>query len=397
MSNGDHWLNRERLTVYPRIILLMFIVITIGIIWRSNLVTPDGKPIITDFGIFYSASQIALTGHAAESYDESNLLAKEKVIEGDAEGYYWFYPPTFYLVILPLGLLPFFLSYFLFMLTTFGCYVMVLRRIIWNGDAMWCLAAFSGVWMEVRCGQNGFLTAALAGAALLNLERRPILAGIFIGMLSIKPHLALMFPIALIAIGAWRTFCTAAAVSLIFMTASVAILGFDTFTGYLQNLTIARDLIEYQAGPGYWDGMPTMFAFFRLLGVSVMTAYVAHYLVALGAIAAVWKVWRLCPSLPLRGSVLTTATFLVSPYFGLQDLIWLALPIAWITKLGLQDGWLRGEREILVMAWFLPLLLYLIAKYTYIQIGPWVLLALLWVILRRAGIINRWGIKINPS
>jgi len=54
------------------------------------------------------------------------------------------------------------------------------------------------------------LTAALAGAALLSLERRPILAGVFIGLLAIKPHLALLFPVALIAIGAWRTLLAAA-------------------------------------------------------------------------------------------------------------------------------------------------------------------------------------------
>ena len=79
-----------------------------------------------------------------------------------------------------------------------------------------------------------------------------------------------------------------------------------------------------------------------------------------------------------------TATFLVSPYLFDYDLAWLAFPIAWLALGGLRDGWLRGDREVLVAAWLLPLLMLPIVKAVPIQIGPWVLGALLLVIMRRA-------------
>lgn len=390
-GKSEYWLNRRRLRFYSRILMMLFILLFIGLVRYSNLVEPNGYTFNNDTTVFWGASYLALAGRAVDAYNItilSEVIRHATEIRGFAWSSWhfgWCYPPTFHLIILPLALLPYFPAYLAFMLSTLSCYVLVLWRIIRDKDSLWLLAGFPALWSNFLSGQNGFLTAALAGAALLNLERRPVLAGVFIGLLSIKPHLGLLFPLALIAIGAWRTFFTAAITMSIFMWVSTAILGADTFAAWLHSLGLARQIME---GPYYWASFPTMFSFLRLLGVPVMVAYMGHALVALGAITAMWKVWRHCPSWPLRGSALITATFLTSPYLLIYDLTWLALPIAWLVKLGLQDGWLRGEREVLVLAWLLSLLSFLIAKTTNIQIGPWVLLALLWVVLRRSGTMS---------
>ncbi len=49
-------------------------------------------------------------------------------------------------------------------------------------------------------GQSGFLTAAFLGGALLFLERRPVVAGVFIGGLTYKPQFGILLPVALIAV-----------------------------------------------------------------------------------------------------------------------------------------------------------------------------------------------------
>jgi len=41
------------------------------------------------------------------------------------------------------------------------------------------------------------------GASLLLLERRPVLAGCFIGLLSFKPQCGLLLPVALLASSQW--------------------------------------------------------------------------------------------------------------------------------------------------------------------------------------------------
>jgi hypothetical protein len=67
------------------------------------------------------------------------------------------------------------------------------------------------------------------------------------------------------------------------------------------------------------------------------------------------------------------------------DLAALAFPIAWLALAGWRKGWLRGEREALIAAWLLPLLLSPVASHLHLRLGPWVLCGLLWAVVRRAG------------
>ena len=90
-----------------------------------------------------------------------------------------------------------------------------------------------------------------------------------------------------------------------------------------------------------------------------------------------------------------TATFLISPYVFDYDLVWLAFPIAWLALIGLREGWLPGEREVLVAAWISPLLMAPLATAFSVQIGPFVLGALLWVMVRRAGTARAYVTSVN--
>jgi hypothetical protein len=385
MDPKTHWLNRKRFIVYPRLIVGTLVVMSVvWILLSKNMVDPKGKPLGYDFITFWAASHVGLAGHPVDAYDFRLLFKAEKLAVPASNGVFvWYYPPPYYLVILPLALLPYLTAYWVFVLSTLTCYVMVFRRIVHNSTAMWCLAAFSGLWMNLFHGQNAFLTAALAGMALLLLEERPALAGVFIGLLAIKPHLALLFPVALIAIRAWRAFITAAATALTFTAISTAVFGIATLKACLGSLGYARIFLENGFLP--WVKMPTIFAFLRLLGVPVMAAYIVHAAVAAGAVLAIWRTWRRCSDWQLRGAALMTATFLISPYLFDYDLAWLAFPIAWLALAGHRNGWLRGEREVLVLSWALPLIMSPIATKISVQIGPFVLAALLWMIMRRAG------------
>ncbi len=384
MKTDAHWLNRERLIFYPRIFLLLLLAIGFKLFLMSkNTHDLSGQPFGYDFITFWGASHLALTGHAQDAYNIPLILRAEQIAHPALKfAYPWFYPPSFYLVVLPLALLPYLVAYWTFMLSTLGGYLLVLRRIVRGNIAMWCLAAFSGLWINFFQGQNAFLTAALASAALLNIERRPVLAGLFIGLLTIKPHLAMLFPVALLAIGGWRTLITAGVTAITLMIISTASLGVDVLKGFIKSLGYARLFLEN--GSLSWTYSPSVFAFMRLFGLPVAWAYVVHCIVAVVAVIVVWRVWRHCQNWNLRGAVLMTATLLVSPYMFGYDLAWLACPIAWLAVDGQRNGWLSGEREVLVAAWLLPLLMAVIAKALNVQIGPIVLCSLLWMTYRRA-------------
>ncbi len=385
-------MNAERLKAYPRILLVMFIATSAGwLLLSKHRIDPLGKPFGNDFITFWAASDAALHGHAPDAYNLTKIFHYEQIaVPASKLVFGWYYPPSFYLVALPLALLPYVASFLVWTLSTLALYVAVLRRIVRTSAAMWCLAAFSGLWIDLLHGQNAFLTAALAGAGILCLKRRPYLAGVFIGLLAVKPHLALLFPVALLAIGAWRSIASAAATAFALTAAGTLVLGRSTLTACVGAMGQARYFLETGGLP--WQKMPTLFAFARLLGMPVGVAYGLQALVALGATAVVWRLWRRSHDWGLRGAVLMSATFLVSPYVFDYDLAWLAFPIAWLAMVGIRDGWLKGEREILTMAWLVPFVMAPIASATAVQVGPFVLAGMVWVAWRRAN-----GIRVAQA
>ena len=102
----------------------------------------------------------------------------------------------------------------------------------------------------------------------------------------------------------------------------------------------------------------------------------------LAALGVIWT-WRRTPALPLRGAILVIATLLASPYLFDYDLTLLALPLAWLGMEGIRSGWLPLERELLVIAWCMPLFYTPIALTINLPLAPLILLTLFALALRR--------------
>ncbi|WP_349572510.1 glycosyltransferase family 87 protein [Azotobacter salinestris] len=392
MSAGDrHWLNEERLRVYPKLFLLLFL--ALGLVWillSENGVDPRGKPLGYDFITFWGASHLALDGNPAAAYDPQTIYAAEQLAVPDNPSMFlWHYPPTFYLVVWPLALLPYFIAYFVFIGLTFLLYVAVVRRIAPYPDArvLMLALAFPGVMINLFHGQNAFLTAALIGGALHFLPTRPALAGTLIGLLSIKPHLGVLLPLVLVATRQWRAVFSAALTVLVFAAASWAIVGQEAWLAFWNNLPLVRLLLEEGALP--WGKMPTVFAFLRILGVSAASAYLAHFLVAALAAGAVVWVWLKTEVPALRNAALVSGTLLISPYLFDYDLVWLGLAITWLGMEAWRTGFFGGEREVLAAAWLLPFVMASIANATFIQVTPFVIAAILCCVFLRALRLSR--------
>src|SRR5262249_49192743 len=120
------------------------------------------------------------------------------------------YPPIFLLIIAPFALLPYATAFLTFEFTTLLGYVAVVFLIVRRAPAIALALASPFTFWNFVVGQTGFLRASLVGAALLALERRPMLAGVFTGCLTFKPQFAILFPVALTAAGQWRAFGSAA-------------------------------------------------------------------------------------------------------------------------------------------------------------------------------------------
>ena len=383
-----HWLNAERVRVYSWMVVVIF---GLGAaIWTAlslpGLVDPNGKPLGYDFIAFWSAARLALEGRPEAAYDWGAILTMHRVaVPGMKELVFaWHYPPTFLLAVLPLGLLAYPAALGVFTLASAGFWAALVRRIAADRRVWIVAAAAPAGLLNLLDGQNGFLTAGLAGFALLMLQaRRPVPAGVLIGLLAIKPHLAVLFPLALLAERQWRAIAAAAGTAALFAAASVAVLGSGTLSAFLHDLPASRALID--AGTVPWGGMPSPYVFALSLGMRPIGAMVLQAFVALLAAVCVYRAWR-NPAAPFeaKAATLLAGAMLVSPFLFNYDLTWAALAAGWLAMLGLRTGFFRWEREVLLFAWLVPVAMAPVHALTQIQLGFPALLLLLLAAVHRA-------------
>jgi hypothetical protein len=390
---GSHWLTASRLTVYPRIFLAVFIMSASGwMLLSQDMLDPQGKPIGYDFITFWSASQLSLGGEPAAAFDAAKLFEVEQAtVPGIDKPFLWHYPPTFQLVTLPLALVPYIFSYLIWASLTLLAFVLVIAKLAPSPRTIWIALAFPGTYINFLQGQNGFLTAALFGGAVLCLEKRPILAGILIGLLSYKPHLGLLIPLALICGRQWTAFLSAAVTTVIFALVATLAIGTESWVAFWNDIPVVRLVVEQGLLP--WTEMPSLYTALRLVGLSDVPAYVAQLCLAVAVAVAVALVWLRRVPTSAAAAVLVSGTLLVTPYSFNYDLTLLAVPMALLAWDGYRHGWLRGEREVLVLIWLLPLVMAPIAIVTSIQIGFLGLVAMFAIALRRARAWDRGALS----
>ncbi|HYD28673.1 glycosyltransferase family 87 protein [Brevundimonas sp.] len=376
------WFGAERARAYALILGAASALIAMTYLGLSSgLLDPLGKALGTDFASFWTASQLALAGPASAPWDVEAHRAAQAALFGERAGYAaFFYPPPYLLLCLPLALAPYLVSLALWLVATGAAWVAVVRR--WLGpDGGWLpILAFPAVLVNAGHGQNGFLTAALFGAAALTAQRRPWLAGALFGALVIKPHLALLVPLFLILTANWRAFFAAGLTAVGLCLVSLLAFGPDAWRGFLDTTGLARAALE-QDLVGY-ARMQSAYAGARLLGADGGLAWAVQAAAMAAAVAALWITRRAADA--ARGAVLAGATLLATPFLLDYDLTLLAIPLAWLFREAMRDGFRPWEKLALVGAFILPLVARPLALGAGLPVAPLVILALLILVVRRA-------------
>jgi len=355
-------------------------ILSSGVMNRSDR---TGEPVGADFSLFWAASYLALNGEPLEVYDFSRLRAVEQQLFGPAVALPWPYPPTFLLMVLPLSRLPYLTSLTIWLGATLTVFLIILCRIGPHPLTFWLALAFPGTFINFICGQNGFLSAALLGGGLLLLGRFPLAAGLVLGLLCYKPHLALLVPVALLAGRHWQALLGAVTSVLALSVASGVVLGWKVWGAFVTNLPLALGWLGDHSGP--WQKMPSVFAATRLMGGWGGLAWTLQALVMLAVAAAVVWVWLRGASPATRNSVLVLGLLLFPPHIFNYDLALLALPLTWLGWAGYQKGWLPGEPILLILGWVMPLFFLPSPELAIrLPIGPLVLGSLFLLSLRMA-------------
>lgn len=309
----------------------------------SWLTTRNGGGVASDFVNVWAAGRMGLAGHAASVYDwPAHKLVEESAVGHAFDGYFgWHYPPTFLFVAVVLSLIPYAAAWVVWTFGTFPAYLAAVRAIIGDRVGYFLGAAFPAVLANFIVGQNGFLTAGLIGGALTLIERRPALAGVLIGLLSYKPHLGLLFPIALVAGGHWRAFASATVVAVLMATASWLAFGSESWNAFFASIGHTSQVF-LSDGWADWSKLQTAFGLARTLGGGETLAWSIQIAVALIAAAGVAVLWRSQAGHEIKGAALATAALLATPYLYMYDLVVLAVPLAFLWRLGAR-GFLPHE------------------------------------------------------
>src|SRR5215470_7664430 len=191
-----------RLQVYGYAVAAIYAAFLVSV-YRAGtwIVTSGWLPIYTDFACAWAAAVQALHADATALYDPVEFVKVQAALVGQRDYFYpnWPYPPTFFLILAPFTALPYLGAFITWDLATLLGLIVVVYYIVRRRPAIALVLASPFTAWNFLTGQYGFLTASLIGAALVMLERQPVLAGVFIGCLTYKPQFGILFPLAFVA------------------------------------------------------------------------------------------------------------------------------------------------------------------------------------------------------
>lgn len=226
----------------------------------------------------------------------------------------------------------------------------------------------------VDAGQNGLFTGALIVAALTRIERRPALAGALIGLLTVKPHLGLLLPVALLAARRWRVIWSAAASALAVFVVSLVLVGPEAWRLYLTQAAPYQSVLYHQIHRNWATMTPSPAVATVSAGGSWGLAWIVQGVATVAAVALVAVRFAGRAKRPigdLDRVVLVGATFLASPYSFNYDMPALAVLLLIASRshpdLNRSRAWRCGS----ALLWAAPLVMVIVGVSGLVSHRPW--------------------------
>lgn len=294
-----------------------------------------------------------LDEHAASAlYRVEEYRAFLATLFGPLKPHNYSYPPVTFPIAQLFALVPYWLALALWLAGTGALFVWAARcwwPRPWGPPALALLtpAALMNIW----AGHYGFLLGALFLLGWARLDRRPVEAGVFFGLMLIKPHLALLVPVALAIRGRWTAIGSAAVTVVVLIVASIALYGIGPWREFLFGTSaVQAGLID--AGGSFYGFMSTSTAtaMFRLSDSWLLATVAQAAMVALGLIGVIVAATRHVPTERLA-MLVATGTFLVLPYAFNYDLTVVCIAAL---RLWADADATRGERLLAIGGFVAP-------------------------------------------
>jgi hypothetical protein len=352
-ERDDRAMFRDFMVLGSALFAIASVAYALTIDWRGTI-PRDG----TTLAVGRDFLNIWMYGRAAFSADPSlfyDLDAYHAAIRGllgmELNGQNWSYPPSMLLLAAPFGQLTYLAALACWTLAGVAVFMAVATKhvrdwrilvpVLLSPAALFCLVS----------GQSSFLTAAMLVATFALLDRKPVAAGVLIGLLSIKPQLGVLFPFMLMASGRWRVFMVAAATALALAGVTAAIFGEQVWIDFIANGLPVQGLVlsdpERIATPFF----PTLFMNLRGLDLNYAAAMSAQAIfAALAAGAVIWAFrFRRDADPSLLLALFLACSVSASPYLLVYDL--LPLTFAAVALLARASLDTPGRRLVQLVYW----------------------------------------------
>jgi len=306
----------ERVARLTAIVMAVAVAIyVVSVVVRINWPGYQGDAVKIDFAAFWAAAKLALAGEALAAFDIGRLQVA-MALPPDTPGgeMLWLYPPGWHMLITPFGLLPFSAAFVLYSALAYLVYALAVRPLaapLPGGVAL--MLAGPAVVLILKFGNNSlFSTATLLAALWALAQGRAALAGLFIALLTLKPQLGVLIPIALVAGGHWRVIGWATAGTVAIAAVSTLVMGIDYWRAWFGTIHLMSALMQTDLVRFYL--MITWYALARFWGLGHEAAFAIQMAFTLfSAIAVAW-VWRRPVSQDLKAATLCLAILVATPY-----------------------------------------------------------------------------------
>jgi hypothetical protein len=278
---------------------------------------------LTDFNIFYLVSTMIKEGQLSAAYVSETFLLRQADVPGyDGSEMFWSYPPHFNLVVAPLSSLPLAVSYFLFTLITLIFYTSAIRALAGPAFQTIIVLFLPLVFMIILSGQNSFLTGGLIIWTCVLAKKHSRGAGFPLGLMAIKPHLALGFGIwALLDRRWWMAMFSLIVVALVSILATF-VFGLDVWSYSIGAIADAGHVLSEGRYPLF--RMTSLYAFAISLGIGHSLALSLHLVGVVTSLIVLVVLSRVkLPQNVFMGSGVFVSG-LISPYNYDYDLAMLA-------------------------------------------------------------------------
>ncbi|HYW16213.1 MAG TPA: glycosyltransferase family 87 protein [Allosphingosinicella sp.] len=335
-----------------------------------------------DFANVYTSGNLMLEGRLDILYDLKGYSAwQQGLFDGALRAHNYSYPPPTLLYTWAFALLPYPVALLSWLLLTGAAFAAAARPYLRDaGLPAWLALIAPATLLNVWAGHYGLLIGALWLGAFHLLPRRPILAGVLIGLMLVKPHLAILAPLILARRGEWKAFAAAGGTAAGLVAVSALAFGPELWRIWLSVTVGVQTAMVDDVGTYFLTMMPTIVPTVSALGFPGPVAWTLQILAAGAAVAAL--LLRMPADSRTAGLAGGVATFLVLPYAFNYDMTVPGLAaLLMLARLRREPE--SGPTFVLLLAFLLPLIVQTFGL-LHLPAPALILAALLALMLRQA-------------